>query len=141
MGSDVALAAGDLAGAAAHADALARLPFYRGDDHLAMCRYLMVGSLAGHFDEVIRIGERFRAGWERAGRPVASTLCRAAYAVATVHGMRGDDEQRAAWVRLTIDAGTSPEQLAGCWPATRTRPSGSSEAGRPPGTTRSRPPS
>jgi predicted ATPase/DNA-binding CsgD family transcriptional regulator len=121
MASDADLAAGDLAGAAAHAEALARLPFFRGEDHLAMCRHLMVGALAGHFDDVVRTGERFRIGWERAGRPVAPTLCRAAYAVAMVHGMRGDDERRAAWVRLTIDAGADPEELAGCgmgWPPT-----------------------
>jgi hypothetical protein len=36
-----------------------------------------------------------------------------------VHGMRGDDERRAAWVRLTINLGVDPEQLTGCllgWP-------------------------
>src|SRR2546429_3730652 len=36
-----------------------------------------------------------------------------------VHGMRGDDDRRAAWVRLTIDLGTDAEQLAGYqrgWP-------------------------
>jgi hypothetical protein len=36
-----------------------------------------------------------------------------------VHGMRGDDGRRAAWVRLTIDLGADPEKLAGCllgWP-------------------------
>ena len=36
-----------------------------------------------------------------------------------VHGMRGDDERRAAWIRLTIDLSADPERLAGCqrgWP-------------------------
>jgi hypothetical protein len=35
-----------------------------------------------------------------------------------VHGMRGDDDRRAAWVRLTIDLGIKPERLAGHlgWP-------------------------
>jgi hypothetical protein len=36
-----------------------------------------------------------------------------------VHGMRGDDQRRAAWVRLTIDLGADQERLAGCdrgWP-------------------------
>ena len=119
MAAEVDLAAGDLAAAAAHAEALARLPFYRDEDHLAMSRRLLVDALAGHFDDVVRTGERFRAGWERAGRPVAPNLARASYAVAMVHGMRGDDERRAAWVRLTIDLGVDPEQLAGCrlgWP-------------------------
>jgi hypothetical protein len=113
------LGAGDLAGAAAHAEALARLPFYRDEDHLALSRRLLVDALAGHFDDVARTGERFRAGWERAGRPVAPNLARTSYAVAMVHGMRGDDGRRAAWIRLTIDLGADPDQLAGCllgWP-------------------------
>src|SRR5262249_5066853 len=113
MAADTALAAGDLAGARSHAEALARLPFYRDEDHLPTCRRLMVDALAGRFDDVVQTGELFRVGWERAGRPVAPSLCRAAYAVAMVHGMRGDEERRAAWVRVTIDAGTDPRDLAG----------------------------
>src|SRR5262249_9336274 len=119
MAAEVDLAAGDLPCAAAHADALADLPFYRHEDHLAMSRRLLVDALAGHFDDVVRTGERFRASWERAGRPVAPNLARAPYAVAMVHGMRGDDERRTAWVHLTIDLGADPERLAGCqrgWP-------------------------
>ena len=119
MAAETDLGAGDLADAAAHAEALARLPFYRHEDHLALSRRLLVDALAGHFDDVVRTGERFRAGWERAGRPVAPNLARTSYAVAMVHGMRGDDGRRAAWVRLTIDLGADPEQLAGCllgWP-------------------------
>jgi hypothetical protein len=73
----------------------------------------MVDALAGRFDDVVQTGELFRVGWERAGRPVAPALCRAAYAVAMVHGMRGDEERRAAWVRVTIDTGTDPRDLAG----------------------------
>jgi hypothetical protein len=115
MAAEADLAAGDLAGAAGHAAALARLPFYRDEDHLATCRRLLVDALAGHFDDVVRTGERFRAGWERAGRPVAPNLARGAYAVAMVHGVRGDNDRRAAWVRLTIDLGATPEQLAGHW--------------------------
>ena len=119
MAAEVDLAAGDLAGAAAHAEALAGLPFYRDEDHLALSRRLLVDALAGHFDDVVRTGERFRAGWERAGRPVAPNLARTSYAVAMVHGMRGDDDRRAAWVRLTIDLGIDAERLAGYqrgWP-------------------------
>src|SRR5262245_53469801 len=119
MGSEVDLAAGDHAGAAAHAEALARLPFYRGEDHLATSRRLLVDALVGKFDDVGRTGERFRIGWERAGRPVARLLARSAYAVAMVHGMLGDDDRRADWVRLSIDLGADPEELAGSalgWP-------------------------
>ena len=120
MAAEVDLAAGDLAGAAADAATLAGLPFYRDEDHLATCWRLLVDALAGHFDDVVRTGERFLAGWERAGRPAASALARGAYAVAMVHGMRGDDDRRAAWVRLTIDLGVDSKQLAGRllgWPA------------------------
>jgi predicted ATPase/DNA-binding CsgD family transcriptional regulator len=120
MAAEVDLAAGDLTGAAAHAAALAGLPFFRDEDHLAMSRRLLVDALAGRFDDVVRVGERFRVSWERAGRPVASNLARAPYAVAMVHGLRGDDEQRAAWVRMAIDLGVTVEGLAGSqlgWPA------------------------
>jgi hypothetical protein len=85
-----------------------------------MSRRLLVDALAGHFDDVVRTGECFRTGWERAGRPVAPNLARAAYAVAMVHGMRGDDDRRAAWVRVTTDLGVDPERLAahpGGWSA------------------------
>jgi hypothetical protein len=119
--ADTALAAGDLAGAAAHAEALARMPFYRDEDHLATCRRLMVDALAGRFDDVVQTGELFRIGWERAGRPVATALCRAAYAVAMVYGMRGDEERREAWVRVTIDTGTASLDVGGWgygWAAT-----------------------
>jgi hypothetical protein len=119
MAAEVDLAAGNLAGAAAHAAASARLPFYRDEDHLATCRRLLVDALAGHFDDVVQTGERFRAGWERAGRPVAPNLARGTYAVAMVHGMRGDEQRRETWVRLTIDIGADSEQLAGFrlgWP-------------------------
>ena len=120
MAAEVDLAAGNLAAAAAHAQALAGLPFYRDEDHVAMSRRLLVDALAGHFDEVVRVGERFLAGWERAGRPVAPNLARSSYAVAMVHGMRGDDERRAAWVRVTTDLGVDTAGLAGTqrvWPA------------------------
>ncbi|HEU0238077.1 MAG TPA: hypothetical protein VFR11_02195, partial [Micromonosporaceae bacterium] len=119
VAAETALGAGDLAGAAAHAETLAQLPFYRDEEHLSTCRRLFIDALAGYFDEVVRNAERFRTGWERAGRPAARNLARGTYAVAMVHGMRGDDDRRAAWIRLTIDLGVDPEQLAGCalgWP-------------------------
>ena len=78
MGSEVALAAGDLVSARRHADALAALPFHRGDAHLALARRIKVDAMAGHLDDVAELGERFRQDWVRAGRPVASNLASAA---------------------------------------------------------------
>jgi len=112
MATEIHLVTGDLPGAAAHAQALARLPFYRDEDHLATCRHMLVDALAGRFDDAIQTGERFRTGWEHAGRPVARVLARGAYAVAMVYGMRGNDDQRAEWIRFTIDLGVDSEQLA-----------------------------
>ncbi len=121
MAAEVDMDAGDLTGAAAHAEALARLPFYRDEDHVAMSRRILVDALAGHFDDVVRTGERFRIAWERAGRPVAPNLARTSYAVAMVYGMRGDDDRRATWVRVTHDLGVDADGLAGYqrgWAAT-----------------------
>ena len=114
MASEISLAAGDLVAAGNHADALARLPFFRDEDHLALRRRLMVDALAGNFDDVVRGGERFRLGWERAGRPAALGLARAAHAVAMVHGMLGDEKRRTEWLRITVALGVAPERLAGC---------------------------
>jgi hypothetical protein len=87
------------------------LPFFRDEDHLALSRRLMVDALAGHFDDVVRGGERFRTGWERAGRPAAPNLARASYAVAMVYGMVGDDECRSTWLRITVDLGVNAAEL------------------------------
>ena len=114
MASETRLATGDLAAAGEYADALAGLPFYRDQEHLAVARRLKVDALAGHFDAVVADAERFLLAWERAGRPIASGLGSSAYAVAMVQGMLGDDERRAEWLRITVDLGGDPERLVGC---------------------------
>jgi len=114
MASAVSVASGDFVAARAHADALATLPFLRDEHHLSLRTRLMVDALAGNFDHVTRDAERFRLGWERAGRPPAMGLARAAHAVAMVYGMLDDDQQRSEWLGVTVKLGVSPEQLAGC---------------------------
>ena len=57
--------------------------------------------MAGHLDDVVELGERFRQDWIRAGRPVASDLASAAGAMAMVHGLRGDDIDRRRWRSIT----------------------------------------
>jgi predicted ATPase/DNA-binding CsgD family transcriptional regulator len=114
MASEVNIAAGDLAASRRYADAQARLPFFRDQEHLAFARRLKVDALAGNFDDVVSNGERFRVSWEETGRPVASDLAGASYAVAMVHGILGDDDERAAWLRMTVELGSAPERLAGC---------------------------
>jgi predicted ATPase/DNA-binding CsgD family transcriptional regulator len=101
MASEVHLAVGDLAAARRYADALAALPFNRGDAHLALARRLKVDAMAGHLDEVAELGERFRLDWVRAGRPVASNLASTSAAVGMVHGLRGDDAEQLRWREIT----------------------------------------
>jgi hypothetical protein len=70
-------------------------------------RLLVVAALIGDSDEAVTLAERFREGWERAGRPRTGNLSRGAYAAATVHGLRGDDHARAAWLEI-VDALATP---------------------------------
>jgi hypothetical protein len=100
MAAETAIAAGDLTAARKLAEQVRDLPFYREEGHLATARLLVVTALAGDWDETAAFGERFREGWERAGRPRAGNLSRGPYAVAAVCGLRGDDAGRAEWLTM-----------------------------------------
>ncbi|MEP7053993.1 MAG: LuxR C-terminal-related transcriptional regulator [Actinomycetota bacterium] len=107
MAADCAVAAGDLLGARHLAERLRDLPFYCEEGHLATGRLLLVTVLAGDWTEAVGLAERFHEGWERAGRPRAGNLSRGAYAAATMHGLRGDDAARTAWLDV-VAALSSP---------------------------------
>jgi hypothetical protein len=107
MATECAVAAGDLPAARRLAERLRDLPFYREEGHLATARLLVVTVLAGDWHEAVGLAERYREGWERAGRPRTGNLRRGAYAAATLHGLRGDDDARAAWLEI-VGALTSP---------------------------------
>jgi predicted ATPase/DNA-binding CsgD family transcriptional regulator len=100
MASMCAVSAGDLRAAHRLGEGLCELPFYREEDHLATSRLIVVGLLSGSWDEAVELSELFRAGWERAGRPIAGNLRTAPYAVATVHALRGDDAARDRWMEV-----------------------------------------
>lgn len=106
MADHCAVAAGDLRAARKHAERLRDLPFHREEGHLATRQLLVVTALTGNWDETITLAEQFRDGWEGAGRPRASNLRTGAYAVATVHGLRGDNDARAAWLDIVEALGT-----------------------------------
>ena len=103
MATECAIAAGDLESAGHLADRSGELPFHREEGHLATARPLVVTALSGDWDRTLALAERFREGWERAGRPRTSVLTRAAYAAATVHGLRGNDGERASWLDIADD--------------------------------------
>lgn len=100
MAADCSVAAGELGAARTLAERLRDLPFYREEGHLATSRLIVVAALAGDWAEVVVLAERYRDGWERAGRPRAGNLSRGAYAAATVAGLRGDDDGRSRWLEL-----------------------------------------
>ena len=107
MAAETAVAAGDLTAARELAEQIHDLPFYREEGHLATARLLVVTALTGDFDETAAFGERFLAGWERAGRPRTGNLSRGAYAAAAVCGLRGDRAARAEWLSV-VDAIITP---------------------------------
>lgn len=114
MATEISLASGDFAGARRFTDDVARLSFHTEEGHLATSKRLKVDALAGDLERVLADGERFRESWQRAGRPVATSLGGGAYAVAMAHGLRGDDEAREQWVEITRELGVDPEKLERC---------------------------
>jgi hypothetical protein len=110
MAAESATAVGDLRTARRFAERIRDLPFLREEGHLATGRLIVVAALAGDWAEALALAGQFREGWEQAGRPRAGNLTRGAYAAATVYGLRGDDNARAAWLDI-VDALATPS-----WP-------------------------
>ena len=98
--TEAVLAAGDLIAARRLAAVARDLPFHREEGHLATSRLIVVTALAGDWGETVALAERFRDGWERAGRPAGGGHGVSAAAAAAVHGLRGDEAARAAWLDL-----------------------------------------
>jgi predicted ATPase/DNA-binding CsgD family transcriptional regulator len=107
MATECATAVGDLRMARQLAERVRDLPFHREEAHLATARLIVVATLAGDWAEALALAGQFREGWEQAGRPRAGNLSRGAYAAATVHGLCGDDEGRAAWLEI-VDGLSTP---------------------------------
>jgi hypothetical protein len=117
-GAEILLAAGDLPGASDLARRLARLPFNREEEHLALAPQLKIAALAGHFDAVVDQSERFLASWRRVGCPRISNLANHAHAVAMVHGILGDDDRREHWVHITHELAAGYQIAAFVWEPT-----------------------
>jgi hypothetical protein len=100
MAVESAIAAGDLRQARRIAERVRDLPLHREVGHVGVARLMTVSLLDGDWDSALAAGARFREGWERAGRPRVPTLRRSAHAVATVHGLRGEADDRAAWLAI-----------------------------------------
>ncbi|MBX3603861.1 MAG: hypothetical protein KF788_01240 [Piscinibacter sp.] len=112
MAAETHLAAGRLREAAVHAERLGDLACYRDYPHPALARRIPIDAMAGDFEAAVARGELFLDAWQRAGRPVSSTLTVASYALAMVHGLRGDEAGRARWVEITQTLLVDPGRLA-----------------------------
>jgi predicted ATPase/DNA-binding CsgD family transcriptional regulator len=111
MAAECAIAVGDLRAARQLAERVRDLPFHREEGHLATARLIVVDALAGDWDTSTALAEQFLEGWERAERPRTGALTRSAYAAATVHGLRGDDDARAVWLDIVDALATTKRPL------------------------------
>jgi predicted ATPase/DNA-binding CsgD family transcriptional regulator len=98
-----ALGAGDLNGARAMAERQHELPFLVEQRDLADEELLAPAALAGDWELVLGVGQRFLEDWTEAGKPKAPGRGLAPAAVALAHGLRGDVAERAAWLRVLAE--------------------------------------
>jgi hypothetical protein len=98
MAISTATAAGQLTEAGQLAERHAHLPFLRDEPDHALAEGIAPDALAGNWDDAINAGLAFLTGWEQAGQPVAPGRGIAPAALAMVHGLRGDDNERDAWL-------------------------------------------
>jgi hypothetical protein len=113
MAAATAVGAGRLPQARRWGRRLAEHPLLAEVGHHATSWLLVADAFAGHADEVLAAGARFRDAWEHSGRPRSFSLGPAAAAVALVHGLRGEEEARADWLGIVGRAGNAPEHRHG----------------------------
>ncbi|MDX6365062.1 MAG: hypothetical protein QOK30_138 [Nocardioidaceae bacterium] len=115
-----ALGAGDLPGARLMAERQRDLPFLLEQRDLADEELLAPAALAGDWEVVRRVGERFLEDWTEAGSAPAPGRGIAPAAVALAYGLQGHDARRAAWLRVLA-------MMRGVRPADASRGSGYGE--------------
>jgi predicted ATPase/DNA-binding CsgD family transcriptional regulator len=113
MACEYNMGAGDLPTARISAQRLHELPIAVEEGHLATAQLIVSDAVAGNIDDARRLAERFREGWERAGRPRSAYLGRPTAAVAMAHGLAGDDDSRADWLAMLDALDVSTQRLAG----------------------------
>ena len=95
VGPLVAMAAGDLAAAAAAAQLASDDPF--SGLYMRASKHVVPLTLAGRFDEALDFAGTMWDGWTRAGRPAARWMAPAVHAAAMIHGLRGRSGDHDEW--------------------------------------------
>ncbi|MFE7562686.1 ATPase, partial [Kitasatospora sp. NPDC057500] len=113
MAAATAIGVGELDRAREWGRLLAGHPLLAEVGHHATSWLLVADAFAGRTEEVPATGLRFLDAWEQDGRPRSFSLGPAAAAVAMVHGLRGDEDARAAWLAVAGRAGPEEEHRYG----------------------------
>ncbi|MEH1129343.1 ATP-binding protein [Micromonospora sp. CPCC 206061] len=113
IAAEASLGVGDLPGARRWARQLADHPLLAEVGHRATSWLLVADALAGEVDEVLTVSVRFLEAWQRAGSPARSFLGPAVAGVATIHGLRGDDDAQSEWNAVLKQLGASPAYTYG----------------------------
>ena len=113
MAAENCIGAGDLRNARQFAERIRDLHTVVEEGHIATSQLIMTEAFSGNVDAVRDTSERFREGWERAGRPRTFYLGRPTTAIAMACGLAGDDDARADWLAMVDALGVPPEPLSG----------------------------
>ncbi|WP_407563188.1 ATP-binding protein [Streptomyces sp. 184] len=113
MAAGTAVGAGELDRARHWGRQLAGHPLLAEAGHHATAWLLVADAFAGHADEALAHAVRYRDSFEQSGGQRSLSLAAGAASVAMVHGLRGDDDARAAWLDLAARADTTPEHRHG----------------------------
>ncbi|MFI6153810.1 ATP-binding protein [Kitasatospora sp. NPDC051170] len=111
--SEAGLGVGDLPGARRWARRLAEHPQLAEVGHRATGWLLVADVLAGDTASALATGVRFRDAWQRAGGPAHTVLGPPMAAMATLHGLRGDQEAQRDWTELLARVDPSPWNTRG----------------------------
>ncbi|WP_433238552.1 hypothetical protein ACQPYK_30995 [Streptosporangium sp. CA-135522] len=111
--TEASLGTGDLPGARRWARQLADHPLLAEVGHRATGWLLVADALAGNVDEILTGSVRFLDAWQRAGGPARSVLGPPAAAVATIHGLRDDQDSWREWSTVLNQLDPSPGNTYG----------------------------
>ncbi|MGN9789252.1 ATP-binding protein [Nonomuraea sp. ZG12] len=111
--TEASLGTGDLAGARRWARQLADHPLLAEVGHRATGWLLVADALAGDIEGTLTGSIRFLDAWQRADGPAGSVLGPPAAAVATIHGLRDDQDAWREWSALLSQLDPSPRNTHG----------------------------